>query len=92
MRKHVKFRHEFLVGFEMDEFMYRGRPHVIMGLAGVDVDQNKVQLRDDLFITFKGGKYPYRFEKVMAMWDEIMPELIRIVKSKPLRRRTRYCE
>lgn len=87
MKQIKKFKDEFIVIFNGDKFIFNDIEHRIHGVTGVDVDENKIQLRDDLVVFRLGKRKPIKFDDLIRLWSGIEPLLIPIVKKKELIKR-----
>jgi hypothetical protein len=89
MKYKRRFKDEYVVIFDNDKFRSGEKLYLINGMTGVDVDNNVIQLRDDLYIAELPLSRPLSFIKMMTMWDELSKDLLRIVKKKNLIKRER---
>lgn len=89
MRFHRKFKDEFILHFEGDEFVYNDQKFLIYGTTGIDIDCNIIQIRDELMVQAVDEKKPYSFSKLLLYWDRFHPVLISIAKKKMLVHRRR---
>lgn len=87
MKKTKKFKDEYLVVFNGDKFIFRDEKCKIFGITGVDIDNNKIQIRDDLNIVQLSKHKSIPFVDMITLWSEIEKILIPIVKKKELLRR-----
>jgi len=84
MRYRRRFRDEFIVHFDGDMIYYKDKVLNIWGTTGIDVDHNKIQLRDDILVREYRKDKPYTFDKLLFIWDAIHPQLVSIAKKKML--------
>lgn len=84
MRYLRKFKDDHIVVFDGETFDLDGKTYEIHGVTGVDVDENTVQVRDDLWIGHAGLCRPLSFNILCQLWHRIEPLLIRIVKRKTI--------
>lgn len=84
MRYVRKFKDDFIVIFDGDKFTYNDVKYRIYGVTGVDVDLNKIQLRDDTLVIDRKSKKHLSFEQLCKIWTQIEPLLVKIVIKKEL--------
>jgi len=84
MKYRRRFKDEFIVHFDADVVEHNGVTLLVFGTAGIDVDNNKIQIRDDIMIKPVGNAKPFSFEKILLIWDSIHGQLIYIAKKKML--------
>jgi hypothetical protein len=82
-----RFKDAHIVSFDGDTFEFEGRMYEIRGMTGVDIDNNTVQVRDDLWIGEVGTVSYLKFGYLCHIWEKMQPALIKLVKTKHLIRR-----
>jgi len=77
-----RFKDEYIVNFNGEYFMINDAPHLIYGTTGVDIENDTIQIRDDLYIKQAGTDFPFSFDKMIKMWDTINKSLIVVIKKR----------
>lgn len=85
MKYKQRFKDEFIANFNGESFIYKEDLFIIHGTTGVDFENNRVQIRDDIHIKHSGanGKV-LTFEKMMDMWDGLNDTLLSIISKRKL--------
>ncbi len=73
-------RFQYVVTFNADEFMWNEIIFQVTATTGLDIDNNRIQLRDDTIIVNKKTKKMMPFSIMLRDWDRIESLLIRIIK------------
>jgi hypothetical protein len=73
------FKHDHLVVFDGDHFLYQNKIHIIHGVCGFDPDTNEIQIRDDTWVNGPDGK-PFSFDRICAEWEAISKALVTLLK------------
>lgn len=77
-----RFKDEFVVVFDGENFEFNGIKYSIYGVTGVDIDRNVIQIRDDLMLVECLSQKQLSFSGLLILWDQIRPELVKIIKKK----------
>lgn len=84
MKYRRKFKDEHILHFDGDSFWMGDRYFSIYGTTGFNVDEQRIQIRDDILIQERGVQKPLSFAALLLFWDELHPFLLVLAKKKML--------